>query len=316
MPELSVVPPAAASPLEELVRDYLNACRANGLARATIKNSYGYPLQGIFLPWCAARGIREVGALDSRTLDAFVADLHEVGGKRQQHLSKHSVHAYVRALRGFLNWCRKEEETVTQHQPPLPRLKRRDLDVLSRDEIERLEDAATNERDRLIIRVLGDTGMRAAELCALTVSDVRRRDRQAFLRVQGKGGLDRLVPILPDLLRRIERYIRSGRPKDVQTDRLFVSRRRAVAKAPYEPLTPSGLLQIVQGANYRAELNKHVTVHLLRHSFITNALRGRMDSMQLATIVGHTSLRMIHQVYAHLNADDSYEAMLQLLRAQ
>ncbi len=314
MADLRVVAPAVPSALEQLVDDYLQSCRAHGLARATIKNSYGYPLKGIFLPWCATRGIRTIEELKPRSLDAFAADLFETGGKRGQ-LSKHSVHAYIRALRGFLNWCRREDEKVTAHQPELPRLPRRVLDVLSRDELERLEEAADNERDRLIIRVLADTGMRAAELCALTPADVIRRDRQAYLRVQGKGERDRLVPVLPDMVRRIERYVRTLRPKDARTDRLFVSRRRG-RRGDYDPLTPSGLLQVVQAAADRAELKKRVTVHLLRHSFITNALRGRMDSMQLAAIVGHNSLRMIQQVYAHLNADDAYEAVLQLLRAQ
>jgi integrase len=64
---------------------------------------------------------------------------------------------------------------------------RRLLDVRSRDEIQALEDAAVSERDKLIIRFLADTGMRAGELVGLRTSDLVDRDRNHFVRVTGKG---------------------------------------------------------------------------------------------------------------------------------
>ncbi len=76
----------------------------------------------------------------------------------------------------------REGEIVTA-RPALPRLPRRVLDVLDRDELEALEAAAPTERDRLIIRVLADCGLRAEGLCGLKVDDIVRRDRQAYLRV-------------------------------------------------------------------------------------------------------------------------------------
>jgi hypothetical protein len=52
MPDLTVVAPTEPSAVEQLVEDYLMACRARGVSRATLTNSYGYPLRGIFVPWC------------------------------------------------------------------------------------------------------------------------------------------------------------------------------------------------------------------------------------------------------------------------
>jgi hypothetical protein len=78
------------------------ACRARGLARSTITGIYGYPLLHIFLPWCDESGLTDIAQLNSRTMDAFSVHLLENGGKHGQHLAKASVHAYVRALRGFL----------------------------------------------------------------------------------------------------------------------------------------------------------------------------------------------------------------------
>jgi integrase/recombinase XerD len=189
------------------------------------------------------------------------------------------------------------------------------LDVLDRDQIDALEAACPTERDRILVRILGDCGLRAAELCGLTPEDVRRRDRGAFLHVRGKGERDREVPLPPALLRRLDRYLRDVRPSDSRHRNLFLSLRRG-RSGDYEPLTPSGLRQVVQGAAERASITKHVDSHLLRHSMVTNALRAGMNPMLLAQIVGHSSLRMIEQVYSHLNASDAYEAMMRTLADQ
>lgn len=55
--------------------------------------------------------------------------------------------------------------------------------------------------------------------------------------------------------------------------------------------------------------------HLLRHSFVTNALRAGINPLLLSQIAGHGSMRMIGQVYSHLNAGDGYEAMMRALTA-
>lgn len=311
LPDLSLVPPATATSLERLVDDYLMACRAKGLSPNTIGNSYGYPLRGVFLPWAAERGVDDLSQLDGRAVDAFSVALMERPGARGRPLSKASVHAYARAVRGFLTWCEREGEAV-KARPALPRLPHRILDVLDREEIGRLIGAAPSERDRLILGILADCGLRNSELCTLEIGDVVRRDRQAFLRVHGKGSRDRLVPLTPVLLRGLERYERHGRPGDTASKRLFVSLRRGLS-GDYEQLTRSGVLSLVRSAAKRAEITKPVHAHLLRHSFVTNALRGGMNPMLVAQVAGHSSLRMIEQVYSHLTAGDSYDALLQLL---
>lgn len=203
-------------------------------------------------------------------------------------------------------------ENPRNPHPALPTLPRRVLDVLDRDEIDRLEAAAKSERDRLIIRILCDCGLRAEELCSLRPESVLRRDRQAHLAVKGKGERDRLVPLPPPLLRRVENYIRGGRPHDTRAPQLFVGLRRG-RSGDYESLTPSGILQLVARATDQAGIKKRVYTHLLRHSFITNALRAGMSSVLVSKIAGHSSLRMIERVYSHLTDDDAYDAMILML---
>jgi integrase len=222
MPRVTVVQPSPSVGLERAVDDYLSSCRARGLSPRTM-TAYANPLLHVFLPWCAEQGIAEVGQLDQRALDRFTAHLLDVGGAKGA-LSKFSVAAYVRPVRQLLVWARKEGEAVAG-QPQLPRLPRRVLDVLSREEIARLEEAAVAERDQLIIRVLADTGMRVGELVGLGADAIVRQGRDAYLRVQGKGERERLVPVSPSLVRRIERHLRSRR-KDTYSDRLFLALRR------------------------------------------------------------------------------------------
>jgi len=65
-----------------------------------------------------------------------------------------------------------------------------------------------------------------------------------------------------------------------------------------------------------AGVEKRVYPHLLRHSFITWSLTRGMNPIQLAQIVGHTSLAMIQQVYSHLTPSDAYDAMLRVLQVE
>jgi integrase/recombinase XerD len=309
MPEIVQLNQHAGTPIGVLIDDYLLSCRARGLSPYTVKNSYGYPLRQVFAPWCEQRQITAVDQLSPRVVDAFTTHLLEEGGSRGQ-LSKHTVHAYVRGVRGFLTWCAREGETVPA-KPALPRIPRMVVDVLTRDEITAMENAAPTERDKIIVRVLGDCGLRAAELCALRPEDLLRNDGHTYLHVQGKGSRERLVPVMPQLFRRIERYARSGRPSDTYTERIFVSVRRGLSGV-YEPLTPSGIGRMIRTTAKRAGITKRTYTHLMRHSFLTNGLRGGVSPLILAQIAGHSSLKMLEKHYSHLNVQDAYQAIAKL----
>jgi integrase len=300
---------ALPSPLTHLVDDYLSHCRARGLAPRTLENSYGYSLQRILLPWCASEGIGEVSALDGRSLDRFTSSLLERRHPDGRSISKHTVASYVRPVRLFLTWASREGEDV-RAKPQLPRCPKPLRDVLTRDEIERLENAVHSERDKIIIRIFGDCGLRLDELTKLTPQDIIRTGRQGYFRVLGKRSRLRDVPVPPQLLRRAERHI-GGRSDDRRSDRIFLSLRRGPS-GDYEPMTPHGIEQVVTDAAARARLAKRVYPHLLRHSWMTEMLRNGMNPIQLSIIAG-ASPQVIAEHYTHLTRDDAYEAMIQIL---
>ena len=148
MTKLTAVPGADRGPLAALVEDYIASCKARGLSPNTLQNSYGYPLRKVLLPFCEREGIHEPTELTSRALDRLAGPLMDEGGSRGP-LSRHSVHAYIRAIKHFLAWAEREGEPL-RAKALLPRLPRAVLEVLSREEIQAMEDAARSERDKLI----------------------------------------------------------------------------------------------------------------------------------------------------------------------
>jgi site-specific recombinase XerD len=305
---ISVLDNAPRSPLRNLVDDYLMHGEARGLAPKTL-HGYGYSLEQIFLPWCTEEGIADVAELDRRAVDRFTSTLLKRSHPDGREISRHTVSSYIRPVRLLLNWASREGEDV-RAKPQLPRCEQMPRDVLNREEMDRLEKAKPTERDKLIIRIFGDCGLRLDELTKLTSRDIVRSGRQGFLRVLGKRNRVRDVPVPPQLLRRIERHI-ANRPDERQSDQIFLTLRRGPDGA-YGPLTPHGVEEAITDAGARAALGKRVYPHLLRHSWMTEMVRTGMHPFQLSVIAG-ASPQVIARYYTHLTKSDAYEAMLRSL---
>jgi integrase len=120
------------------------------------------------------------------------------------------------------------------------------------------------------------------------------------------------VPLPPSVYRRLRHYADRSRPSETLADRLFLALRRSPV-GTYDPLTSSGVSQLLRTLAVSAGITKRVHPHLLRHSFATWALTRGMNPLTLAQILGHSSLVMIHKVYAHLSPSDTYDALIKVL---
>jgi integrase len=304
---VQLLPQEQSTPLSRLIDDYLSTCRARGLSPRT-EEQYGYALRVVLLGWCATQDITALDQLDRRAFDRFTSFLLEKRNRYGKPVSKHSVHSFIRPVRILLNWASREGEAVLA-RPQLPRREKPMRDVLSREEIDRLEGVMPAERDKLIIRIFGDCGLRLDELTKLTAEDIVRSGRQAHLRVLGKRSRVRDVPVPPSLLRRLDRLI-EARPPERESDGIFLGHRRRLGL--YEPLTVIGVYQVVKDAVRRARITRRVYPHLLRASWITEMLRRGMNPVQLSFIAG-CSIDVIMAHYVFLTKDDAYEAMLRAL---
>jgi integrase len=321
-PTLTVVESESGS-LEEAIEHYLEHNAALRHSPRTL-DIYGRTLRGILLPFCEREGVRSLAELTDRHLDRLGNELLTVGnafaggGMRTRPLSPASVHAYMRGINGFLGWARKRgEEVDPRAKAPLPKLGRRMPDTLDREEIRAMEDAAVTERDKLIIRLFADTGIRLGELLGLRASDiVERRKGEWQLKVRGKGSKERFVPLRPSLRMRLSRYAARGR-REATSERIFVSlRARAASRGGgYAPLTASGVQQMIRTVAAQVPVRKEggVHPHLFRHSFATHALRSGMNPLQLQQILGHETLDMITNVYSHLTPTDAHQAVMRML---
>ena len=156
--------------------------------------------------------------------------------------------------------------------------------------------------------------MRRGELLSLTPASLSEQPgRKWYVKVLGKGDKERLVPILPGLAARIDRYIRRTR-KETASDRLFLGDRRDHRTGEYEPLSGSGVQQMINDLGERV-LHRRVHPHLFRHSFITEQARRGVPPQLVAQIVGHESLVMITELYSHLTSTDAHEALMRSLMA-
>jgi site-specific recombinase XerD len=309
MPKLALVEPEAPSPLAALADAFLADCRARGLSIRTVE-WYRDTLRREFLPWCARENITDPAQLTPALVGSYTARLLDVDGPRGP-LSRATVRGYVRAVRVLLGWAEKEGGATVGATPKLPKAEKVLLEVLSREEIQRMENVAKSERDKLIIRVLGDCGLRLGELLGLRVQDLQEPKRGEYaLKVHGKGDRDRLVPVAPALQRRLKRHL-GGRHAEGR-DSVFVALRKG-ADGRYAPLTKSGAEQAVRILAKEAAIEKRVYPHILRHSFATEWLRRGGNIISLQRVLGHADLSMIQGVYSHLDNSDDYRAAIRVL---
>lgn len=211
-PDLKVLEGTARTLLAEAVDGWLKELHAAGRRVSTVQSSYGYPLRSLCLPFCDRRGVSEVAQVTNGLLADFTIHLCDERGPKGQ-LSEASIHTYLRPINQVLKWAREQGHDVGA-RASLPKLERRTLATLSRDEIQRIEDACKAERSKLGVRVLADTGLRV-ELCGLRTGDLISQGREHYLHVRkGKGGNGRLVP-LPRLHVPLRKFAQRGRPHDL-----------------------------------------------------------------------------------------------------
>jgi site-specific recombinase XerD len=152
-----------------LVEEYLADCRRRGLSTNTVDYAYGYPLRHVFLHWCSCVGIGDPRRLTSWLLDRFVGELLIQGGKAGP-VARQSVITYVRTFNQLLAWAARAGA----------------LD-------------APRERDKLIVRLLADTGIRLGEVVSLRPDNITGRNSRHYLHPTRKGQRDRLAPLAPTL---------------------------------------------------------------------------------------------------------------------
>lgn len=151
--------------------------------------------------------------------------------------------------------------------------------VLTKEEVKKLFDAISNEKHKLMIKLMYSAGMRVSELVNLRPEDLKIDDSYGFVR-HGKGGKDRLFIIAESLKQELKKFI--GSKKLDEYNFLFTSNR----KGKY---SMRSLQQIIKKASKEAGLGKRVSCHTLRHSFATHLLEQGSSISEVQSLLGHKS---------------------------
>jgi integrase/recombinase XerD len=151
-------------------------------------------------------------------------------------------------------------------------------------------------RDRALLELAYGAGLRVSELCALGVADLLLSD--GLVRVFGKGGKERLVPIGRKVIGPVSIYLNQTRPS-LERGR---SEGRVLLNARGGPLTRVGAWGIIRRVAKAAGITRRVTPHTLRHSFATHLLEGGADLRAVQEMLGHVDLSTT-QIYTHVDRE-------------
>jgi integrase/recombinase XerD len=247
--------------------------------------------------FAAMKHVSSPGALTRQQLREHVFQLKDLG------LSAASIRRAVSAIRTYYGFLLGEGLITADPSERLetPRRGRTLPDTLSVSEVEALlASAATDERlawrDRALLELAYGGGLRVSELCGLELSDLRFSDQ--LVRILGKGGKERLVPLGRSVIGIVSVYLHQLRP---ELDR-GKSAGRVLLNARGEPLSRVGAWSVVKKAAKRAGIRKRVTTHTLRHSFATHLLEGGADLRAVQEMLGHADLSTT-QIYTHVDRE-------------
>ena len=247
--------------------------------------------------FAASKGVREPGQVTRTLLRDFVYLLKDMG------LSPATIRREISAIRTYYAFLVGEGRVTADPSDRLesPRRGRSLPDTLSVAEIERLLAAPNVDqtlawRDRALLELGYGAGLRVSELCGLATTDLLLADN--LVRVFGKGGKERLVPMGRTVIGAVSVYLHQLRP---ELDR-GASGGRLLLNARGRPLSRVGAWGIVKLAAARAGIRKRVTPHTLRHSFATHLLEGGADLRAVQEMLGHADLSTT-QIYTHVDRE-------------
>ena len=148
-------------------------------------------------------------------------------------------------------------------------------------------------RDKTIFELLYSCGLRISEAVELTMSDLDFEN--SFIRVKGKGGKERIVPVGAEAVRLLKKYLKESRPDilgERPSDYVFISKKGSM-------LNRKSVWRLLKGYVDRTEITKNITPHTLRHSFATHLIENGADLRSVQELLGHMDISTT-QIYTHL----------------
>tara|TARA_B000000609_G_scaffold157304_1_gene151531 strand:+ start:613 stop:1509 length:897 start_codon:yes stop_codon:yes gene_type:complete len=242
--------------------------------------------------------IDNIANVSQRNLRAYVRYLNA------ENISPNSIKRAISCIRNYHQFLVSEGKMDNNPvlQIDTPKVARKLPNVLSVEEIDKIlhfipKKAPMAKRDIAIFEMMYSCGLRVTELCNFKMSNILWDSE--MIRVDGKGGRQRFVPIGPIARTNLKNYINKERPalikKNPNIPELFLSRNG-------NKLTRMMIWILLKKWTSTAEITKEVSPHTLRHSFATHLLEGGADLRSVQEMLGHADISTT-QIYTHLDKE-------------
>lgn len=219
--------------------------------------------------------------LDLEQIEDYLLAVKKTNHTPSESFFKHTVYGMR-----FLYRCEGRDDRAIR----LPHLKhdKKLPVVLSQQEMKELIKVPTLLRHRVLIALLYGCGLRCFEARALMIKDVDFQRNMMHVRC-GKGRKDRYIPIGNHLARGLKTYLDAEQPNQW----LFNG------KDHHEPFSSRGVQWVIREATKKTSIQKHVTVHTLRHTYATHLLEEGLDIVSIKELLGHAHIETT-MIYLHV----------------
>ena len=264
--------------------------------------------------------------LSENTVSAYLSDINKVSGKEEYFdIEKFLPSTYLKSSKNknysgstkkriqssinqFLKYLIDKNYIANIEMNNISIMSEKKLpDVLSPSEIDILidfydHDLFISSRNKTIIDFMYSTGCRVSELINVEESDIDIEE--AFVRLEGKGSKQRIVPLGSKVLINLENYL-PLRTKDRKNknNKLFISK-------SYKNLDRTAVFRIIKSTGVKAGINKELYPHILRHSAATHMLEGGCDLRTVQEFLGHSSVSTT-QIYTKVTKAFLEEAFIE-----
>lgn len=289
--------------LEELTELYLTTLLARGYSPKSVR-TYRTNLKLLGKYVSSRDDLRMLTDIGPGELDDFASWLMTTGGEKLRAAAgRQSV---ISTTRSFFKYLMKTGITLADAASGLSgvRVEKKLPPVVSVEEVLRLLAAVDTSspvglRDRAAIELLYGTAIRISELLGLDLPDLDLAVGLVTIR-RGKGGKGRVLPLVAEAIRALKDYLEMGRPQMAAPgeNAFFVSR------SPLgDRMKECAFNRALRGYVQKAQLQKRVTAHTLRHSCATHLLQGKADIRQIQVLLGHENLSTT-QIYTRVEVSD------------
>lgn len=296
--------------VKEASDDYFSSIKR---LKPLTQKEYQYKL-GLFVDWCTDHHV-SLSEITARRIDDFLEHMkatHQPCKAGREELSSRTLASEVRIIKIFLNWCLEDEEYCEYVKPiVVKRIKGVKItsdiiETFSSGQIEALFKACEKEqsehlqiRDKAIVAVLVDTGIRASELIRLRLSDVSLNAKESYIRIHGKGDKWGEVGLGDQARRYLRKYIRLYRENDGEKATLFINRTG-------DALTISGLQQIIERLGDWAYIKGvRCSCHTFRHTFARMFMENGGDVYKLSKLLRHSSIKTTEEYLKSLQQSEA-----------